>query len=501
MDETKPLTPAWWLRRLWKALNDADGQRDVAEQFDDYYTGNHPLPWLTEDARDEFRRILRMSRSNYCGLVVDAVAEIARIEGFRVKGNKDAADKALAEAMDDNEFDLFGDLAILESLVAGTSFLMVAPRPTGEGMKSPLITVETATQAISEDYPGRPLMPAAQLKTWDDDWTGAVMANLFIGGEVYKFSAARPTTADGARPRGWVPDWRPLEAATEPWPARNPLGRPPMFPLPCNPRADGVGVSELWDVIDTQDRINKTIADRLMTQDFGAFPQMNATAYPLEDEDGNPTPPIDIGRNRLVVSDKAETTFGQWSAAPLDPYSSAKREDVKDIAARTRTPADYLLGELTNVNGQTLIASRAGLVAKTRERMRGWDLGVERMARAVRKMMGAGDEPVETIWSNPEFRTEAEKTDATLKKLQTRIIDIRQAREDLGYTVKQIEALERRDAEAEANDPALRAARMLNPGGVNDPGRGDGSLPPGAGAPGGNAGARQGDVGADPANG
>jgi hypothetical protein len=51
--------------------------------FNDYYTGNHPLPWLAPQAREEFRRILRMTRSNYMGLVCDATAERASIEGFR----------------------------------------------------------------------------------------------------------------------------------------------------------------------------------------------------------------------------------------------------------------------------------------------------------------------------------------------------------------------------------------------------------------------------------
>jgi hypothetical protein len=54
----------------------------------------------------------------------------------------------------------------------------------------------------------------------------------------------------------------------------------------------------------------------------------------------------------MVTTEVAETRFGQFEAAPLDPYSTAKREDVKDIASRTRTPAQYLLGEMANVSGR-----------------------------------------------------------------------------------------------------------------------------------------------------
>jgi hypothetical protein len=57
-----------------------------------YYCGDHPLPWLPSQAQAEFRRILRMTRSNYMGLVVDATAERLSVEGFRLAG-EDGADE------------------------------------------------------------------------------------------------------------------------------------------------------------------------------------------------------------------------------------------------------------------------------------------------------------------------------------------------------------------------------------------------------------------------
>jgi hypothetical protein len=110
----------------------------------------------------------------------------------------------------------------------------------------------------------------------------------------------------------------------------------PLVELPNNPRLLTGGVSEIADVIDVQDRINKTLADRLITQDFGAFPQKWATGYPDEDDAGNPTDPIDIGRDRIVTTDVAETKFGQWDSAPLDPYS---RRSVRTSRTSPRAPA------------------------------------------------------------------------------------------------------------------------------------------------------------------
>jgi hypothetical protein len=200
------------------------------------------------------------------------------------------------------------------------------------------------------------------------------------------------------------------------------------------------GVSELSDVLDIQDRINKTLADRMVTQDFGAFPQKWATGFP---DDGDA--PVDIGRDRLLTTDVAETRFGQFAAASLEPYSDAKREDVKDIAMRTRTPAQYLLGEMSNVNGETLKAAESGLVSKVRQRSRSFAEGFEDTMRLVCFAAGrAVPDTIETIWKNPEFRTDGETTDAAIKRVQAGLADIRQGREDVGYSATQIENMEKR---------------------------------------------------------
>ena len=89
MPELVPESPEWWVHRLYANLSK---QRDVAEFFNDYYIGNHPLPWLAPKAREEFRRLVRMTRSNYMGLVCDATAERASVEGFRFGSDGKADD-------------------------------------------------------------------------------------------------------------------------------------------------------------------------------------------------------------------------------------------------------------------------------------------------------------------------------------------------------------------------------------------------------------------------
>jgi hypothetical protein len=104
-----------------------------------------------------------------------------------------------------------------------------------------------------------------------------------------------------------------------------------------------------------------------------------------------------------------------------------------------------------------LKASESGLVSKVRQRQRTYAEGFEQAMRLARRAAGlpdAGARGMETIWRNPEFRTEGELTDSVVKKLQAGIASMRQAREDVGYSAAQIARLEAEDAAA-AVDPTF----------------------------------------------
>ncbi len=168
----------------------------------------------------------------------------------------------------------------------------------------------------------------------------------------------------------------------------------------------------------------------------------------------------------MITTEVAETGFGNFAVAPLAPYSEAKREDVKDIASRSRTPAQYLLGEMSNVNGETLKASESGLISKVRQRQRPFGEAAEeamRIARRAANLPAVNDARMETLWSDPQYRTEGERTDAIVKRLQSGIASKRQAREDYGYTATEIERLEADDLRSQ-DDPTLNriADGLLN---------------------------------------
>lgn len=463
-----PGSPDWYVNRLYDELM---ARRDECDFYEDYYSGDHPLPWLAPQARDEFRRILGMTRTNYMGLVVDSKAERISIEGFRF-GDQAQGDDETFELYQHNNMDVESDQAISEAYICGESFFFVAPNPGNP--KIPYWGTESAANAIVAYEPGtRRRVRKAGMKLWRDEYTNLLNATVFlrvmdslgnVDIRVYKYQAEDRNL--GTRPR-----FERRVVTGEDWGASGQMDKIPLVPILNNPRMRTGGRSELYDLTDIQDRINKTVADRLMTQDYGAFPQKWAVAWPDEDEAGNPNT-IDIGRNRMVTTEVQETKFGQWETAPLDPYSFAKREDVKDIASRSRVPAQYLLGEMNNVNGETLKASEAGLVATVRHQMKYVAEAAEESARMVRDLAGlsnVNDHRMETIFSNPEFRTEGEVTDAAVKKLQVGIATRRQARVDVGYSETAIQAMEADDVREQIHPLVANALREARTSDGNSP--------------------------------
>lgn len=426
-------SPQWWVNRLYLVLQD---RRPAINKFDDYYRGDFPLPWLAPQAADEFRRILKMSRANYIGLIVDAQCERMAIEGFLVtqgdetsgidttSDNPLAADAEMGRIWQASNLDTFFDQGLLEAAITGNSYLMIEPNT--KDSRLPHIYVEHASQVVIAFKAGSNRREAlAALKVWVDEWTGQIFATLYLEKTIHKFatngkdeSIFHTNDPSDVFTNRMMPIWNLRQIREEASQGPNPLGYVPLWELPNNPRLLTGGQSEIYDLIDTQDRIVKTIVDRMMTQDYGAFPQKWASGWPLEDEAGVPTPPIEVGRDRMITTDIAETKFGQFAAADLSGYLDAKREDIVDMASRSRTPAQYLLGSMSNVNGDTLKASESGLVAKVRQRMRGHNDPLEQAMMRVRELAGLPVTPktqIEVLWRNPEFRTEGELVDSLLK--------------------------------------------------------------------------------------
>lgn len=469
----EPLTPPWWVRRLHKALV---SRHDAVERFSTYYDGKPAVPLAPEKAREALHRLLKLSRSNYMGLVVDAKVERMTVEGFRL-GDTEESDKDAWRIWQANRLDKYHKLALKESLIAGSSYLLLAP---GTDAKTPKITVEDARQAIVEYEPGDLFTRAAGLKVWHDDRVNLVMATLYMPTQVFKFQAR----AIAGQPPESI-SWEPRRVPGEIYPLRNPLGKVPLYELENQGRVLSCGISELDDLTDMQDRINKTLFDRMMAQEFAAFRQRWAIGLEVPvDENGQPREPFKAAVDRLWTSPETDTKFGEFEATDVTPFLKAKESDVQDIASRSRVPTQYLLGEQVNVSGDTLKAAESGLVSDVREGMTGFEETLEELVGDALVLAGddrGRDTRTETIWRNPEFRTEGELVDA-LTKMATLNVPEEVLWERWGATQTEVARWKKLNEAKAATDPLGSLERQLN---VNDArmasvgGNGNGARPRG----------------------
>lgn len=426
---TDPGGPLWWLLRLER---DRRKRKRQLEKWNDYYEGRHPLAFATSKYRTEFADMFRAFSDNWMMLVVDAVEERLNVEGFRfdrgdTQADNEGGDRDAWYIWQANNLDGDSGIAHVEALIAGQAFVLVDPTVMVGAKEAPQVTVEHASQMVLAVSPENRRRQLAAAKFWTDD-DDRQLATLYLPDRVWKFQRSRGS-------------WVAREGANES--VANPLREVPVVALSNRERLIEPAKCEFDHVIPLQDACNKLVADMLVASEYAAFVQRWATGLevPEDPETGKPIEPFKVAVDRLLWSSDQETRFGQFEATDLKNYVGAIELVIQHIAALTRTPPHYLLGQAgTFPSGESLKSTETGLIAKTRRKMRSFEESWETALRLCFKAKGdvRGDAVwAETIWRDPESRTESEHVDATIKKLAAGVPQ-QQIWEDLGYSPTQI---------------------------------------------------------------
>ena len=201
----------------------------------------------------------------------------------------------------------------------------------------------------------------------------------------------------------------------------NPLGVVPVVPVVNRGRLlDVDGVSEMADILDLADALNKINSDMLVTSEFYARPRRWATGLEvIEDENGNPVKPFSAALDDVWQSEDADTKFGQFDAARLDGYADAAALITQQIGALTGLPPHYLgLHGDQPASADAIRSAEASLVARAYALHRTFGTAwasVARLMLAVRDGVDPRTLDVEPMWANPETRTPAQAADAAAK--------------------------------------------------------------------------------------
>lgn len=416
---SKPETPAQWVDYLAGYIT---AQSKESTRYNDYYEGRHSLEFAQEKYRNAYGKLIGKFSDNFCSLIVDAVTERLQIDGFRMTDDPEA-DVDAWNIWQRNGMDSLSVTAMTEALISSRSYATV----WGDADGQPVIYLEDASEVTCWYNPSIDRrVPQLALKQWQDEW-GTYHARLWTPTESWYMTSS---VYEGA--------W------SDPQVTPNPLGVVPVVELANRPRLRFDPSSELALVAPIQDAINKVVRDALVASEFAAFPQRYVTGLEIEiDDDGQPKPPpFNPALDRMFQAEDPSVNFGQFQAADLGNYVKLVDTLVQHLATVSRVPFHYFLingGQAPS--GEAIASAEAGLVAKVRDRQMHFGEGWERVMRLAFKVL---DDPradatnAETIWRNPEYRTEGQHVDALLK-LRTLGIPLEQLWEDAGYTPAQIQ--------------------------------------------------------------
>ena len=247
----------------------------------------------------------------------------------------------------------------------------------------------------------------------------------------------------------------------------NPLGVVPVVRLLNSDRILDEGVSEIEDLRNLCDGLNKLLADIMVSSEYVGRPRRWATGIELEetpvlDDAGEPTEATEESNpfpeaNRMMLSEAADSHFGQLEAANLAGYEAAVRVLLGQIMAVSALPAHYI-GQLsdTPASADALRAAEASLTARAEARQQQFGRSWEDVARLIVAVRDGADPlavDVRVKWADASTRSVAQEADAVTKLFAAGLIPASYALQRLGYTDDQVAEI-RTARRAEALDTA-----------------------------------------------
>lgn len=407
-------SPSWWMRRLSRSLVD---KRDRFDKLEERQQGKPPLPWVDGPSFSSYESVRRIANTNYEDLIVAALRERMAITGFRTAADSDElGDEKAAKYWKANQLDI-GYIDVMDKFLAlGEAYVIVdAPdvpsTPEEEEIKPeniPYITAEDPRKVIVEYDQRRPTKAKAAMKLYHDDVTNEDVAYLWLPGKWYK-ATKNGNVADSSAFRLNPRYWTITDQGT--------YNDPELVPVVQFRNKDGKG--EFEPHVEHIDRINYIILQRLVIATLQAFRQRAAKGLPLKD----PATGQQIDYKEIFSMDPGAMwllplTAEMWESqqADLTPLLNSVKDDVRDLAAVSRTPLTYLSPDAANSSAEGASLQREGAVYKAEDRMARAGTSWARVMSIAFNLAGdteRGNElDIKTLWRPIERYSLAERTAA-----------------------------------------------------------------------------------------
>lgn len=447
----KPVTELEW------ALAALKSRMSRYQTYRDYYEGKTALKFVSEEFSDQFVSVVRDLNYNRCKRLIGAHADRLQVTGFDVEaGNEALAEKAKA-IWARNRMDVKAGQVHVESLMLGDGYVMVWPDETGLARIYPQYGDRVAV-VYDQDEPDQ---ISGAVKVWcrrDKNWR----VNWYSEDGLFKY-ITKKAPSDGS-----IPDQEkllePWEEAGEPWPLPYPnqFTRIPIFHFANDPDIDHIGTSELSDVLNRQDHLNKTLANLLVSGEAYALPQwylmgLETVRNPETGESELPFKPD----SKLWIFGDPEVKAGQFDPANLEHLLKELDSIDDQISSISGVPVYWLRPMGDPPSGEALKTLEAPFSRKLLDRQHSfgndWE-DVQTFALAVEGESTVGLQ-LKTMWEPAEPRSESELWTIAQLKIAAGVPE-EQVWQEAGYSQEQIERF-RAQAEAEKQAEQEQMASML----------------------------------------
>ena len=424
-------TPEDWLKVLTRRL---DLRRGHTTRLRCYADGNSPLPEMSSETEEAWRRFQQKARTNWGELIVSSVVDRIVPNGITIKGDpKNPSAVAAQRIWRDNRMD-----SVIREWVRMGSVYAQSYLTCWRGEDGPIITADSPETMCVVTNPLQKWRPAAALRVWRVEEDAKDHAMVWTDGRWTQFE--RPAFA-AVEHKVVATQW--LTNLTEGVWDKVDEGDSDGIPVVIFNNPGGAGEFELHT--DLIDRINTGILERLVIVAMQAFRTRALTGgmLPERDENGNT---IDYSRvfapaPGALWNLPAEMSIWESQQVDTGPILNASKDDVRQLSAVTRTPLPMLMPDNANTSAEGARTAENGYVFRCRDRMHEAKLGAIAIMVKALAMAGvslADDDNLDVSFESVERVTMAEKYQAaslakasgeTLKSIQRNV---------LGYSPDQI---------------------------------------------------------------
>lgn len=431
---------------IQQALDCIKANLKPRQMFCDYYDGNHRLAFASSKFESTFGQTLKKLRDNLCPIVVDAVADRMEVINFSGENKEDksaVADEAW-KLWQRELMELISNETHIEAIKTGYAFLIVWP---DDENKAKFYLQDSRNVCIIEDEEtGKELFAAKMWETADK----MIRLTLYYPDRIKKYITAKKPTGSELKSKHFIEiSIEGEEAVTE-----NPYGVLPVFKFETNP--------VLADAIPLQDVLNKTISDRMVTQEFAAFPQRWATGLepPTDELTGAQKEVFKAGVDRLWFTNDEKVKFGEFTVAALDQFLKAADSDRLEMARVTGTPLHFFsINTSDAISGKALKALESRFTKKvSRLCLNFGAVWAKAMSLALQIEGESVTGSLTTQWMAAETRDEEEYLGTLEQKRDILEVPVDALREEYGYTKEDIKKF---NAAEPNEEPAVMLARQM----------------------------------------